>query len=532
MESTSNRAAAEPKSIIVVGAGLAGCMMALLLAQRRADVPIKVLENRADWRSATESTEMIGGVAQVLDAGSRSINLALSERGIVALKKVGLWQAVQSLLLPMRGRMVHIDASNGSSTRCNEQLYGTRAGQHINSVSRPGLNDLLLQELAALPNVEILFQHKVIRLEHNGAAVRVRVGGKGGEQVVMPALYVIGADGAFSTVRPMLKFCGARPHMQERFVRHGYKELCMLPNEDGTHKMSPNYLHIWPRHDFMLIALPNPDGSFTCTYFGRWDGENGLDKERSIDEIRRFFRQHFADVPTLIPDFAEQFVSRKASPMMEVRMDPWNAGGRVCLIGDAAHSLVPFYGQGMNCAFQDALVLDGLLARYGDDSARAFAEFSRVWRPAADALADLSLANYREMASLTARPWFSWKKALERFLTEHVPASGWEPIYSMVSFSTLPYDKALAKAQQQDRVLKLVGVSLLSVLTAGVAAGVFCWRVKDAATDDDTAVDAGISTGANGSDVQGRTIGNMLDSAVSRVSSWIPASVRFGSNTN
>lgn len=395
----------ENSPVAVVGAGLAGSLAALFLRERGENVIL--MDLRADPRAESASCAAAsadGGLSKLANASKRSINLALSSRGLRALRKLGLADAVLRDAVPMRGRMIH--APNG---RTELQPYGTTDEEVLHSVSRELINRFLLERLSAAPEaghgrVELCFRHKVIGLAKDGALSVIDVASEGeGTRTVRPRA-VIGADGSYSVIRRELsKMC--RLSLKHEYIEHGYLELSIPARLAGGRygngfALEPHALHIWPRHDFMMIALPNKDGSFTGTLFASWtllaeleDPAVGLP----------FFRQHFADALSVMPDLAHELATNPRGALATVRCDPWHAAGRVLLIGDAAHAVVPFYGQGMNAAFEDCLALDAALDAARNDVPKAIAAFYEARKPACDALADLSLQNYVEMCARRAR---------------------------------------------------------------------------------------------------------------------------------
>lgn len=435
------------KAFAVVGGGLGGSLVAILLA--RAGYIVDVYERRPD---------PAGGH---MDSG-RSINLAISARGIAALRTVGLDRAVLSKAVPMSGRMIH--ALDGTLTF---QPYGVRPDQAINSISRAGLNMTLLEAARAEPNVRIHFEHKCVGVDLDKGqahfACRDAV-----HPVISPPGVVIGADGAFSAVRSAMQRLDRFDYSQS-WLEHGYKELCIPPNADGSHRMAVNALHIWPRKSFMMIALPNIDGSFTCTLFWAHEGENSAASVRTDDDVRRFFERHFPDVVPLMPTLLEDFRRNPNPSLVTIRCGPWFYRDKVVLLGDAAHAVVPFYGQGANCALEDGPVLVDCVRRNPERLADAFAEYTDLRKPHADALADLALENFIEMRDKTGSKVFLLKKKGEKLL-HRLLGDLYLPLYSMVSFSTIPYADAVHRAKRQNAVLAWVAAALLVVLCAACLA--------------------------------------------------------------
>lgn len=441
------------RTAIIAGAGLAGSLLACLLARRGWTVSLH--ERRSDPRARG----FIGG---------RSINLALSTRGITALERANVADTVLETVIPMPGRLMHSRA--GEETF---QPYSRESERAINSVSRSGLNLTLLEAAGRYESVRMHFDHRLEDVDLE--AGRATFVDKTGTRVEHSASLIVGADGAFSALRGKLQRQAGFDYSQD-YLEHGYKELVIPPADDetgphGRFRIEPNALHIWPRGGSMMIALPNQDGSFTCTLFWPLEGGHsfgGLPETAGDADIRSFFEREYGDavphMPTLVADYRENPTSR----LVTVRCRPWHWGDRVCLVGDAAHAIVPFYGQGMNAAFEDCRVLDELLEANGDDPARVLPEYTRLRKPAGDAIADLALANFIEMRDRVASPLFLARKKLEKFVNGVMPKT-FTPLYDLVSFSNVPYHEARAKARRQDRVLAGSCIALaVLLLAAGV----------------------------------------------------------------
>jgi kynurenine 3-monooxygenase len=423
----------EGEKIAVVGAGLSGSLLAIRLAQRGYDV--HVFEKRPDPR------------ANLLDAG-RSINLALSDRGLKALAMVGLEAEVDALLIPMEGRMVH---PKGEPARFSR--YSGRSGEHINSISRPGLNALLLDKAETYPNVTLYFDAPCTRIDIEEGVVELK-NQRNGVPFVFQASTIIGSDGAGSAVRRsmMAQSNELRFDYSQNFLPHGYKELSILPKGNGGWALESNALHIWPRGGYMVIALPNLDGSFTVTMFHPFEGKNGFDELTDPAKVEAFFAAEYPDLLGLMPHLREEFFANPTSSLGTIRCYPWQANGKVLLIGDAAHAIVPFYGQGMNAAFEDVRLLDDFLEKNNSDWTTTFEGFQQMRKKDADAIADLALDNFIEMRDKVADPLFVKKRSLEMALEAQYPE--YYSKYSLVTFKEdLPYSEAMARGRRQDAIL-------------------------------------------------------------------------------
>ena len=415
------------KPVTLFGAGLAGSLLAVYLARRGHAV--EVYERMPDMRR------------HAIPAG-RSINLALAHRGMRALEAVGLMPEVQKLLIPMRGRMLH-----GKDGATSLTLYGRTPTEVIHSVSRPGLN-MLLMDAAERAGAHFHFDHRLEDLDFGtGRAVVV----DGGARRSIDTHVAIATDGGGSAARQALtRHRGVQ--VTEDILPHAYKELTIPAAADGSHRMEKHALHIWPRGGYMLIALPNLDGSFTVTLFLARQGEPSFATLDRPGELRRFFATEFPDALALIPDLEKDFSEHPTGLMGTVHAASWHADGRALLLGDAAHAIVPFHGQGMNCAFEDCLVLDECLGRHGEDWAGLFAEFEALRRPNAEAIASMALENYVEMRDAVRDPKFQLQKQLGFLLEERNPGM-FVPRYSMVMFHHLPYADARSRGAIQQRIL-------------------------------------------------------------------------------
>jgi kynurenine 3-monooxygenase len=413
---------------LLLGGGLVGSLLSCFLARRGFQV--SVMERRPDWRQSGF-------------AGGRSINLALSDRGWAALQKLELDQDVRKLALPMTGRMIH--QING-----NTQFLPYSDGvQAIYSVSRAKLNALLAQTAIEKFGVNFQFDKKCIALDLNNTSATLQ--NADGTSETVSADIIFGSDGAFSELRSEMMRQTKNFNYSQQFESHGYKELTIPPNADGSHKINPGALHIWPRDRFMMIALPNTDGSFTCTLFAPYTGEDGLDSLTSEKEILRYFQLHFPDALPLMPGLTEEFLQNPTSSLVTIKCFPW-VKNRSALIGDAAHAIVPFYGQGMNCGFEDVRILDELLNQNlsWEDCLN---QYQSLRKTDADAIADLALYNFIEMRDLSGKASFQFRMQLEKHLALHFPDQ-FKTLYSMVTFSPeIRYSEALAKSRKQAELL-------------------------------------------------------------------------------
>lgn len=416
------------KKANIIGAGLVGSLWSLYLQQRGYHVDI--YERRPDPRKAG----YIGG---------RSINLALSDRGWKALKGAGIQQEVEAMAIPMRRRVIH--AKNGS---LSFQPYG-QSGQAIYSVSRGGLNQLLINKAEASGQVKVHFDHACDSISMDSGTATLS---HEGTKIQSEADVLFGADGAFSRVRKSLHDAGITTEHKVYPIDHGYKELSIPPSADGSYQLEKEALHIWPRGGFMLIALPNPDATFTCTLFLSLEGETSFAGIEDLKTGRAFIQSHFPDAFDLMPDFDAMWTENPVSPLTIVHCFPWTSAGKVALMGDAAHAIVPFYGQGMNAGFESCTVLNDLLDLHDDDIAVSLAAFEATRKADADAISDLALRNFIEMRDLTGQPSFLLRKKIESRLSLRHPDK-WLPLYSQVTFSHIPYAKSLAAGVLQDQVM-------------------------------------------------------------------------------
>ncbi len=432
--------AAEKPQFTIVGSGLAGALMACYLG--KAGDRVDMYEKRTDPRGPAPER-------------GRSINLALSVRGLHALREVGLADEVLQSAIPMRGRMIH--SPTGALTF---QPYGKDDTESIHSVSRAGLSRTLIMAAARYDTVRLFFQQKCIGIDLNTATVELRHEATQARTQVACDI-VIGADGAHSAVRAQMQK-QERFNYQQDYLSHGYKELTMPPGPGGAFAMEKHALHIWPRHSFMMIALPNLDGSFTCTLFWPFEGPNSFAALKTEADVLRFFREQFPDVVDRMPALTEEFMKNPTGALVTVRCSPWHVRDKVVLLGDACHAVVPFLGQGMNAAFEDCTVLSRCLAQYGPHGEAAFRAYEAQRKEHVDTLADLCIANFLEMRDRVSSRAFLLKKRFDILLHKLLPR-WYLPLYTLVTFTRMPYADALRRARQQDRMIRALGWSILVV---------------------------------------------------------------------
>jgi kynurenine 3-monooxygenase len=425
---------------ILIGSGLAGGLLAAYLGRRGYDVDL--YERRTDPREGN----IVGG---------RSINLAISTRGIHALEQIGIADEALQYAIPMRGRMIH-----DKSGPLHFTPYDVDPKKCINSIGRASLNTTVIEAAQRYPNVRVHFNHKCVDVDLDAPTVQLetedgRLAARGDA--------VVGVDGAFSAMRKSMQQKIGNFQYNESYLAHGYKELTIPPGPDGSWRMEKNALHIWPRKSFMMIALPNPDGSFTCTLFWEFEGPRSFATTKTDDDVRDFFREEFPDAVPLMPTLLEDFKQNPTSSLVTIRCAPWFYKN-VALLGDAAHAVVPFYGQGMNAAFEDCVVLDECLAEFPDNQERAFAEYFARRKANTDALADLAVENFIEMRDKTASKTFRAKKKLDHFLEAVLPGV-YLPLYTMVTFTRIPYAEAARRARRQD-VIVYSGLAFVLLIAA------------------------------------------------------------------
>ncbi|PHR46989.1 MAG: kynurenine 3-monooxygenase [Fluviicola sp.] len=426
------------KKVAVVGAGLVGSLHAVLLAKKGFQVD--VFERRPDLRRA----DIIGG---------RSINLALSNRGFKALEMAGIADEIREISIPMYGRKMHDLEGN-----LTYQPYG-KDDEAIYSVSRGGLNQKLMNLADDYDNVTYRFNHKCQDIDLSSNTIYFEET-ELKEDLSYDYNHIFGTDGAFSAVRGRLQKTPMFNYSQE-YLSHGYKELVIPPNEDGTHRIDKNCLHIWPRGKFMLIALPNLDGSFTVTLFFPMKGNISFESIKTKEDVMNFFNTTFPDAVPHMPTLEADYFDNPTSTLVTVRCEPWNYEDKVLLMGDAAHAVVPFYGQGMNSGFEDCSVFSEMFDQYADNMLNFFEKYSEQRVPDGNAIADLALYNYIEMRDLAGDADFLLRKKIERKFSDLYP-NKWMPLYSQVTFSHIRYSEALKAGEKQaeimDEVMKMENI--------------------------------------------------------------------------
>ncbi|MCB2409203.1 FAD-dependent oxidoreductase [Hymenobacter lucidus] len=429
-QSSSLPASDSSAPLTVMGAGLVGSLLSLFLARRGHSV--EVFERRADMRQ--------GGAVE-----GRSINLALSDRGWRALEAVGIGDEIRQVAIPMYRRVMH-DAQGNLS----HQPYG-QDNQAIYSVSRAGLNRTLLTLAEADPRVTLHFNQQLAGLDMRARQLELRDTTTGQERQ-QPFRRLFGTDGAFSAVRSALQKT-ERYNYSQSYLEYGYKELNIEPGPNGEWLLEKNALHIWPRGQYMMIALPNLDGSFNCTLFFPYEGKHSFAALQTPAQVQAFFEEVFPDIVPLMPELTDEYFRNPTGSLVTIRCFPWAFDDDVLLLGDASHAIVPFYGQGMNAGFEDCTVLDQLMERLGDDWHAIFTEFQQQRKPNADAIADLAVYNFEEMRDRVGDPRFLLQKKIESRIAAQFPGK-WMPLYSQVTFSHTPYAEAWASGQLQERIMR------------------------------------------------------------------------------
>lgn len=417
------------RKITIGGAGLVGSLLSIYL--KKAGYDVTIFERRPDMRKSN------------ISAG-KSINLALSDRGILALKKIGILENVEPIAIPMHGRYIH----NADGTEVF-QPYG-KEGQYINSVSRAGLNSMLM-DLAEQEGVKIHFNHKIKSADWDSKSIQIEQ--NDGQVFNQNFDLLFGADGAFAATRLSQQLQHNHFQYQQFYIDYGYKELEIPSGENGSFRIEKNALHIWPRGNYMLIALPNIDGSFTCTLFFPFEGNPSFASIKTPEDATAFFKENFKDAYELMPTLVEDFFRNPTSGLVTVKCFPWVRDDSFALIGDAAHAIVPFFGQGMNCGFEDCFVLDQLLEKHNHNWNEVLREYQQLRKPDADAIAELALNNFVEMRDKVADKNFLLQKKIESNFSFKHPDK-WTPAYSLVTFSpNISYSEALQKGNRQQAIM-------------------------------------------------------------------------------
>ena len=420
---------AAPDKITLIGAGLNGPLLAILLMQR--GFAVEIYERRPDMR-------------QVRQSAGRSINLALSTRGIYALQQARMWERMRSIIIPMKGRMMH--STVGELTF---QPYGKNDTEVINSISRAELNIALINAAEEL-GATIHFNRRCTGYDLKGGAVRLRDEETGDESTCASSV-VIGCDGSASAIRTEM-FKLNRFNFSQEYLNYGYKELTIPASSEGKHQLETNALHIWPRGNHMLIALPNIDGTFACILFLPFEGADSFANLTTHEQVMQFFESRFADAVPLMPQLVSNYFNNPIGAMVTIKCSPWHVEGKSLLLGDAAHAIVPFFGQGLNCGFEDCTSLMELLDPHGPDWPRVFREFEHERKINGDAIADMAIDNFVEMRDRVADSRFLFRKKVELALEKKYPGI-FVPKYAMVTFHRVPYSVALARGAVQDRML-------------------------------------------------------------------------------
>ncbi|AMS27526.1 hypothetical protein AEM51_11360 [Bacteroidetes bacterium UKL13-3] len=414
--------------ITIIGGGLSGSLLAIYMAKRGFEV--NLFERRPDMRKAS--------IYQ-----GRSINLALSTRGLHALSKIGLDAEILSDAIPMYGRMMH-----SKTGELSYHPYG-KEGQAINSVSRGRLNIKLIELADEFPNITLHFNSRCIDVDIDKSIATFEL--EDGSHKTVQSDRIIGTDGAFAATRGKLQV-SERFNYSQQYLHVGYKELVIPAGENNAFLMEKNALHIWPRGSFMMIALPNPAGDFTCTLFVPYEK---FDSVKTDADIQQFFEEEFADALPMMPTLIEDYKQNPIGSLVTVKCYPWVKEDKLALMGDAAHAVVPFYGQGMNCSFEDVVVFDNMIEKYGDDWKTIFDEYQKERKPNADAIADLAVQNYYEMADKVGDKHFLHKKHIEHELSELYPDK-FKSQYELTTFSLSGYKYAWDMGKKNDALLERI----------------------------------------------------------------------------
>jgi kynurenine 3-monooxygenase len=421
------------KEITIIGAGLVGSLLSIYLKKRGYNVTI--YERRGDMRKATV-------------AAGRSINLALSDRGIKALEEVSIMDEIKKIAIPMHGRYIHnIDGTHAY------QAYGADE-QFINSVSRGDLNRKLM-DLAETNGVKINFNEKCEHIDFKKNEISF-LNESTKQLTTHHSSLTFGSDGSYSAARLTHQLQHNRFQYQQHYIDFGYKELTIPASENGEYLLEKNALHIWPRGNYMMIALPNMDGSFTCTLFFPFEGELSFETLTTKENVQQFFEKTFTNAAAIMPTLVEDFFTNPTSSLVTVKCFPWIREDKFALIGDAAHAIVPFFGQGMNCGFEDCLVLNSLIAKHNENWNKILDEYQTLRKPDGDAIAELALNNFVEMRDKVGDPKFLLQKKIEAAFSKKYPDK-WTPAYSQVTFSPhIRYSDALKNSIRQQAIMDVV----------------------------------------------------------------------------
>lgn len=429
------------QNISIIGAGLVGSLLSIYLAKR--GYKINIYERRADMRKIKMSA-------------GKSINLALSDRGWRGLAGVGISDDIKKIAIPMYGRFIH--NRDGSTAY---QPYG-KDEQAIYSVSRAEINMRLMDLAEKQENVKIHFDKRCSNIDRS--TLKTTFEDNNTKEIIHDQSDLIfGADGAFAASRLNMQLTNDRFEYNQHYIDCGYKELIIPPGKNGEFLLEKNALHIWPRGSFMMIALPNLDGNFTCTLFLQFEGEKSFAKLKTREDVKKFFDEEFSDAVPLMPTLLDDFFNNPTSSLVTVKCFPWTFDNKIALIGDAAHAIVPFYGQGMNCGFEDCVVLNELINKHNEDWDKIMPEYELLRKPDGDAIADLAIANFIEMRDKTGDAKFLLQKKIEAKFSEKHPEK-WIPLYSMVTYSPhIRYSHALKNGQKQqaimDQVMEMPGIA-------------------------------------------------------------------------
>ncbi len=422
------------KSVNIIGAGLVGSLLSIYLAKR--GYKIDLFERRPDMRTTT------------IYAG-KSINLALSDRGWKGLEGVGIADEIKKIAIPMYARAIH--HKDGSTVH---QPYG-KDNQAIYSVSRAEINMRLMDLAEQQENIKIHFNERCTSIDRAKLEAHFE-NSETKKTTSSKSDLMFGSDGAFAASRLNMQLSSDRFEYNQHYISAGYKELIIPPGPNGEFLLEKNALHIWPRGSFMMIALPNMDGNFTCTLFFPFEGEKSFAAIKTREQVQKFFEEEFPNAVPLMPTLVDDYMNNPVSSLVTVKCFPWTFDNKVGLIGDAAHAIVPFYGQGMNCGFEDCVVLNDLIGKHKEDWNKIFPEYEALRKPDGDAIADLAIANFIEMRDKTADPKFLLQKKIEAHFSSKYPDK-WIPLYSMVTYSPhIRYSTALKEGQKQEVIMQKI----------------------------------------------------------------------------